>query len=280
MNSLFGLTLLNTRPAHQAKVLTDLVESQGGQVIACPLMDIEWMALSEGKLANCQSFDKVIFTSSNAVEGWRRFQEKIRPADKALFAHSDYYAIGKATQAKGQEAGLKIRSLSLKQFDSEHFLAHEEMLAVAGESIALMKGVEGRTLIEDTLLQRGAKVTSFEVYQRQAVTFCDVAWQRFLNAKQPVLLISSLDSWHKLLAAIMRYSGSEYTDLDQSDKNQNECKQKEIMQAEFWSKITSAVVMSQRIASAMQNEGFKRPIAVVETQSNEGIVKALQSVLN
>lgn len=285
MNTLFGFTLLNTRPAHQAKALSDLFESQGGQVISCPLIEIQWLDLTEEKLFNCLSFDKVIFTSSNAVEGWQRFQKKISQADKALFAGADYYAIGKATQSKGQGAGLNIRTLSLKQFDSEHFLAHPEMLAVEGESIALVKGLEGRTLIEDTLLKRGAKVTPFEVYQRHAVKFCATAWQRFLSAKQPVLLISSLDSWHKLLAAIAEYnhfdgSNFEYSGLGQADKSQNEFKQKEKMQTELWSNISVAVVMSQRIADAMQKEGFKRPIAVVETQSNQGIVKALKSVLN
>lgn len=254
-------TLLNTRPAHQASLLSALFESHGGQALSCPLIEIEWLDIDLSKLNQSLTFDKVIFTSANAVESWYRILNSLSEEHKRCFLHADLYAIGRATQEKGEAFDLKLKSLSLKQFDSEHFLAHPEMRMVDGQQIALVKGVNGRTLIADTLTERGAGVYDFDVYQRQARPFCVEAWERFLKAKNPVLLITSLESWHKLLAAMVEL-------YNINDKH--------IMDNSCWSKITLAVVMSQRISNQIQQEGFNQSIAVVKSQSNQGIIEAIE----
>ncbi|WP_029406517.1 uroporphyrinogen-III synthase [Thiomicrorhabdus sp. Milos-T2] len=272
IDDLSDFTLLNTRPAHQASQLSALFESYGGQVISCPLIEIEWLDSAFLNLNiesnNSLTFDKVIFTSANAVEGWCRLKpssgqtsgQTLSQEYKRCFLNADLFAIGRATQAKGETLGLTLKSLSLKQFDSEHFLAHTEMHSVDGQQIALVKGAEGRTLIADTLTQRGANVQTFDVYQRQTRPFCVDAWERFLESKNPVLLITSLDSWHKLLAGIIKL----YNIIDQ-----------QIMENSCWSKIRLVVVMSQRIANHIQQDGFNQPISIVKSQSNQGIIEAI-----
>lgn len=261
MGHFSDFTLLNTRPAHQASLLSGLLKSHGGQVLSCPLIEIEWLDLTTLTLNKSLTFDKVIFTSANAVEGWCRLQNSLSKEHKQCFLNTDLYAIGRATQAKGEAFDLKIKSLSLKQFDSEHFLAHSEMRSVDNQQILLVKGVEGRTLIAETLTKRGAKVHTFDVYKRQARPFCVETWKQFLKAKNPVLLITSLESWHKLLAAMVEL-------YNINDKH--------IMDNSCWSKITLAVVMSQRISNQIQQEGFNQSIAVVKSQSNQGIIEAIE----
>ena len=257
-------TLLNTRPVHQADKLNELVIQQGGQSINCPTIEIQWLAISDNEFVGCRPFDKAIFTSVNSVLGWYRFQQKLSSEAKKLFSQTEFYAIGKATQEKGLELGLEIKTLSQKQFDSEHFLAHEKMLAIKGQQIAIFKGEGGRSLIEETLTSRGAAVKLFDVYQRKIAPFCVSQWDRFLKSSSPVLLLSSLESWQNLASGLLQENINVLTSKE------------ELIQAEFWLGITTTVVMSQRIADSMISQGWKWPITVVETQSNPGIVKAIQ----
>jgi len=257
-------TLLNTRPAHQAGALNELVIQQGGESINCPTIEIQWLAILDNEFVGCSAFDKAIFTSANSVLGWYQTLQNLSAEAENLFSQTEFYAIGKATQEKGLELGLEIKTLSQQQFDSEHFLAHEKMLAIKGQHIAIFKGVGGRSLIEETLSSRGATVKLFDVYQRQMAPFCVSAWGRFLKSSSPVLLLSSLESWQNLLSGLLQETQNTVTSSE------------ELIQLMFWSGISTTVVMSQRIADSMIAQGWKWPITVVETQSNQGIVKAIQ----
>ena len=256
-------TLLNTRPTHQADALNELVIQQGGDSINCPTIEIQWLAILDNEFVGCRTFDKAIFTSANSVLRWYQTQQNLSAEAKKLFSQTEFYAIGKATQEKGLELGLEINTLSQKQFDSEHFLAHEKMLAIKGQQIAIFKGVGGRSLIEETLSSRGATVKLFDVYQRQMAPFCVSAWGRFLKSSSPVLLLSSLESWQNLISGLLQENKMTLTSRE------------ELIQAAFWLRISTTVVMSQRIADIMIAQGWKWPLIVVETQSNQGIVKAI-----
>lgn len=261
-------TLLNTRPAHQAQALNELVIQQGGESINCPTIGIQWLAISDKKFVGCRPFDKGIFTSANSVLGWYRSQQQLSSEDKRLFSQTEFYAIGKATKEKGFELGLEVKTLSQKQFDSEHFLAHEKMLAVRGQQIAIFKGVGGRSLIQETLSSRGASAKLFDVYQRKMAPFCAFEWDQFLKSNSPVLLLSSLESWQNLVSGLLQENQNTITSRE------------ELIQARFWLNISTTVVMSQRIADTLIAQGWKWPMIVVETQSNQGIVKAILKVVN
>jgi len=256
-------TLLNTRPAHQADALDELVIQQGGDSINCPTIEIQWLAISDKEFVNGRPFDKAIFTSANSVLGWYQIQQNLCAEAKELFSQTEFYAIGKATQEKGLELGLEVKTLSENKFDSEHFLAHKKMLAVTGQQIAIFKGVGGRSLIEETLSRRGATAKLFDVYKRKMAPFCVSKWNRFLKSNSPVLLLSSLESWQNLVSGLLQENQNMVTSRE------------ELIQAEFWLELSTTVVMSQRIADAMIVEGWKWPLIVVETQSNQGIVKAI-----
>ena len=262
-------TFLNTRPAHQAEALTLLVKELGGLVLACPTMQIHWLTPSQNQLDYIQNFDKLIFTSANAVQGWLKAEQQLA-LNQANFT-GKFYAIGKATKVKGEELGLQIETLSQTQFDSEHLLAHNQMQAVNGEKIALIKGEGGRQLIEQTLSERGAEVEEVNVYKRSKVPFCKKEWQHFIESPSPILLISSLESWQNLNNGLQGLQGGNLPGLVNSDLvNQLQ---------KVFNKLAGLVVMSDRIAIDIKKSGCLTPIQVVKIQSNAGIVQAIQDLL-
>ncbi|MDX1351785.1 MAG: uroporphyrinogen-III synthase [Thiomicrorhabdus sp.] len=249
-------TLLNTRPAHQVSELNRLVETLGGEVVMCPTMEIDWLSPGNIQVTQMTDFDMVIFTSVNAIDGWLKWLQSLENRD--FLCNLQCYAIGKATQKRGVTLGLNIATLSNTQFDSEHLLAHQEMQHVVGLKIALVKGVNGRTLIEDTLKKRGAEVTQLNVYQRKPLTFCWQAWQDFIVSAKPILLITSCESWHNLFNGLKQ----SLNDLKAVVDSLNQ--------------VFAVVVMSHRIADEIVASGCSAPINVVATQSNQGIVEAIQ----
>lgn len=252
-------TLLNTRPAKQATSLNDLVSSAGGEFLNCPTLKIvpteNPFSHSNAGLANLKA-DKVIFISANAVEQF--VKQNLLETLKHNIKHADFYAIGRATALMGSKYKLPIKTLSDTQFDSESLLAHSAMQTVVGQTIFLVKGQGGRELLQNTLIERGANVKPIELYERRAAPFCKEAWMDFTQRSNAVLLITSIASWDAF------YNG--YSQL-------------EVEPTEI-SKDLLIVVMSQRIADHIATFAWPCQIIVVSTQSNAGIIKAIEEGLS
>jgi len=250
----------------------------GGQVFECPTIRIDWLKPTQTQLANILHFDKVIFTSANAVAGWLNAENaeqhgELKAGIQTPYFSGKLYAIGKATKQKGQEIGLNIQTLSQTQFDSEHFLAHAEMQNVEGEKIALIKGLGGRTLIKETLSERGANVAEINIYQRNQIDFCTEKWQMFLASKSPILLISSLEGWQNLLQGLQKSNPlNQKRNIETGEINKDKLNQ-------LLSKLAGLVVMSQRIAEQIMLTGCLTPIQVVQIQSNQGIAQAIHAII-
>ena len=260
------LTLLNTRPAHQAEDLNSLLLEAGATPLNCPTLSIQFIADSVSQLLQTHPLFRpeiVILTSRNAVEGLVRQIKAQNQAD--LFKDSRFYAIGKATQQSGLEAGLNIESLSTKQFDSENLLAHEVMKSVESFNVLIVKGVGGRDLLAKTLNNRGANVHTLDVYERLETKFCDQVWETFIHSQKPVLLVTSLASWEAILKGLKQHYAGQVGAI--SDKA--------LIEQPFWSKLDAILVMSQRIVDKIRQQGWEGTLKVVETQSNQGIMNTL-----
>ena len=55
-----------------------------------------------------------------------------------------------------------------KIYSSESLLNMEELHNVEGDKIIILKGIDGRNLIYDTLIERGAEIESIDVYERKS----------------------------------------------------------------------------------------------------------------
>ena len=253
-------TLLNTRPAHQAEALTQQVQLHQGQVISCPTIEIQWCAISSMKFDLLDSTDKIIFISANAVQGFLKsiyypsYLNALKTAQKPI----ELYGIGRATQQSGLAHQLPLSVLSQTDFDSESLLAHPVMQSIHQQTIVIVKGEGGRSLLETTLKARGATVQLLEVYRRVPAPFCMQDWLKFVQSHRPVLLLTSMESFTFLLQNLIELD-SHYAELTHSK----------------WSFLTETIVFSERIKQQMQAQGWCGAIRVVFEQSNAGIIDTL-----
>ncbi len=263
MSDLSALTLLNTRPAHQADSLSKLVRQYHGQVLVCPTIEIQWRSPEEVGIQSLSKVDKIIFISVNAIKGFLAHSCYLQYLNTLECRNSpiEWYAIGQATQQYGMSQRLPLRLLSQEAFDSESLLAHPLMHTVKQQSILIVKGTGGRAILAETLSLRGAKVQCLEVYSRIPAPFCSLNWKTFTKAPVPVLLISSVESFQNLLRNLSQF------DLDYASLNHSK-----------WSFLEATVVFSQRIKSFLLDQGWSRPIWVVASQSNQGIVETLKQI--
>jgi len=161
MLPLHGIGVLVTRPQQQAAALCRLLEAQGANVERFAAIEItpierrEWAA----RLGDLHQFGLIIFTSANAVKYGAALLEQRRDLPLA--------AIGPATARALNLAGYRVSVQSLEGADSESLLRHPKLNAVAGERVLLVKGTQGRELLEQELARRGALPAVAEVYRRE-----------------------------------------------------------------------------------------------------------------
>lgn len=226
--------------------------------MSCPTLRIERLQSDLSQLPHV--FDKVIFISANAVEAL------FAQADKSFInkhvGTTKAYAIGNATAKKAKQFGVDVELFSTAKFDSETFLAAPVMQNVSEENILIIKGKNGRTLLNDTLISRGANVVGLDLYEREKERFCEENWEKLCNANNPVLLITSIESWNSLLNGLR---GLLTNDIDLAQEG---------FRAVVPQKIKT-VVMSERIAQQMRTDGWLNTVEVVKTQSNQGIIDAI-----
>ncbi len=162
---LANTVVLVTRPVHQAQHLCALIEAEGGQAIAFPVLEIQDLQDTSAVMRLIQrldEFDIAIFISANAV---------IKAMDLVLPhrdwpSHLQIAVVGARTAEALQEYGLTVDICPEEKFNSEALLGLPEMQDMANKKIVIVRGEGGRELLADTLRQRGADIEYAEVYRR------------------------------------------------------------------------------------------------------------------
>ena len=78
------------------------------------------------------------------------------------------FAVGKATATTVREK-IGVNCLSPEKiYSSESLLNMDELQNVEGDKIIILKGKDGRSLINATLTERGAELESIDVYERKS----------------------------------------------------------------------------------------------------------------
>ena len=164
-----GLTLVVTRPREQAARTASTLRKAGADIIEFPVLDI---APIEASLAprDMASALGIIFVSANAVA---HGMPVIKRASAGIAAPDiQIFAIGRATATALIDAGLQNVVSPQQSIDSEGLLALPQLHTVEGRHIILVKGqseLGGRTVLEQTLTARGARVTVLECYRRAPI---------------------------------------------------------------------------------------------------------------
>jgi uroporphyrinogen-III synthase len=162
---LAGQHIAITRPAGQCAHLVERIRAAGGEAITLPLLEIAPPATPvhpDDLERQFRAADIIIFISPNAV---RMAQQILPAADWPRGAR--LACVGHGTARALREAGFHDLIVPNEGADSEALLALAEMREVLGRHILIVRGEGGRTLLANTLTQRGARVDHAVVYRRR-----------------------------------------------------------------------------------------------------------------
>ena len=166
--ALAGRRIVVTRPKEHAAQLAGLLRAEGAEVEVLPTVEI--VALPPGAAlrewtTGLDDYAFAIFVSRTAV------REGLRQAGALLGARPwppglQWATVGQGTRRELEARGCRPVLAPEGTADSEALLALPALADVRGRRIALFRGEGGRTLIADTLVARGARLTEIPCYRR------------------------------------------------------------------------------------------------------------------
>ena len=158
--ALAGYGVLVTRPAGQSAELADAIADAGGRAIRFPVIDIVGAAAGDvgTAFAALPQPDIIVFVSRNAV---------VYGLAAINTGNSLIAVVGPATKAAVEENGTHVDIVPEQGSDSEQLLAHPELQDVAGKTIVIVRGEDGREKLARILRSRGATIHYLPVYERQ-----------------------------------------------------------------------------------------------------------------
>ena len=235
--------LLVTRPRHQQQAFIQHSEALGFEAISLPCLDILPLHF-EITLAELQAHELVLLTSRNAVD----FVHRILPLP---WPDTAVLAIGPATAHALQKLGQTLIRTPVAPYTSEAFLAWLSTRPVPA-SLAIVKGADGRQLIETTLRERGSRITPIAVYRRVMPVLNNADKHRvFVDSRPDVISVTS----DNILRNLVEIAGPEYT------------------AALFHLPI---IVNSDRCAGLAARLGFKQAAIVAHQPGDAGQIEALR----
>jgi uroporphyrinogen-III synthase len=246
---LCGLGVLVTRPELQAMPLCRLLEAQGASTQRLAAVEIKALgdrrALA-AQLGSLENFDVIIFTSANAVRFGASFLEQKRDLTLA--------AIGPATARALNQAGYRVAIQPGESVDTEGLLKHPRLEHVAGHRILMIKGVDGRQVLQQELARRGAMVVSADVYERAraipGAAALAAVHQRFAAGEMHVITATSLEVGRNLLDMATPELRGEFERV-------------------HW------LVPGERIAAGLRELGMQAPLLQAQSAEDQDLVTAL-----
>ena len=246
-----SLKILVTRPAHQNKNLTELLEGIGHTVVNLPTIKIQ-PAPSSAFLQqlddHIRDYDMALFVSRNAVDQTFKY---LLP--KHLPENIQLGVIGKGSLMALNSLGIHSQIIPSSNYNSEGLLETEALKAVSGKSIIIFRGQAGRNLLGDTLQQRGAKVTYCEVYQRVLPEYSPTQLEDLLGTLNFDLVVftsaEGLQNCFKLVTE----------------------SQAQVIKQIPW------LLISERMRETARNLRHNAHIIIAKRASDEGILQAIQT---
>lgn len=246
--SVITYNVLVTRPAHQAKTLSDLIEQQGWQAIRFPTLEVVGLTNDkiQQQLKRLDKYDWLIFISTNAVN----FALAANNGRIGSFKRCSVAVIGNATEKAILATGLTVDLIPENHFNTEGLLATQAMQHIKHKHCLIIRGQGGREALANSLSKRGAIVDYMEVYKR-VIPIMDSCHVHDMLRQQTldVITITSGDALKNLIIMI----GTEL-------KNQL--------------LAIPLIVISNRIKQLAEKSGFKK-ILVTESPSDAAIIKTV-----
>jgi uroporphyrinogen-III synthase len=248
--SLEGVTVVNTRPTHQAEPLCDLIRGAGGAVVEFPVIQIvpvDDVSELRLQLERLKAADMAIFISANAVDaaitamgGEQRWPSNVTIA-----------SVGKATAARLASHGLIAEIVAPEPCNSEALLSMPGLMNLTHKKVLIIRGAGGREFLADTLRSRGADVEYIECYRRER------------PASYPAGLYQSWDEKRKLVIVVTSNEG-----LSNLQTMIDKDHQPDLL-------ASTLVVVSERAVNLALELGFSQKPILAQSASNEAIFNAI-----
>jgi uroporphyrinogen-III synthase len=250
MPELAGITVVVTRPTHQARGLCEGIRHAGGEAITFPAIEIgppadpRALQLQLDGLAN---YGLAVFVSANAAHytldalGERPWPQTLPVA-----------AVGRTTAVALQGHGLDVVHIAPVPYHSEALLGLPALQNLQDRHIIIFRGNGGREYLAQTLRQRGAQVEYAESYQRR-IPHSDpgTLYRAWGERRKMLMVVTSNEGLHNVCKMI----GSEY--------------RQQLL-------ATRLVVVSERAAQLAEALGFCHPARIASAASDEAILGAIE----
>jgi len=245
-----GVTVVNTRPTHQAEPLCELVRGAGGAVIELPVIQIapgDDVSVLRSQFERIKAADMVIFISANAVDAAITSMggEQHWPSNVTMAS------VGKATAARLASYGLIAKIVAPEPCNSESLLSMPALMNLTDKKVFIIRGAGGREFLADTLRSRGADVEYIECYRRER------------PASDPADLYQAWEEKRKLVIVVTSNEG--LSNLQAMIDNDH--------QADLLS--STLVVVSERAVNRAFELGFSHKPILARSASNEAIFNSI-----
>lgn len=164
---LAGITVLVTRARHQAAKLVSALEGYGATVLAMPVIAIidpdDWAPVDRA-IAALDTYDWVVFTSSNAVE---RFMARVESSGAGFPSGGDLRvaAVGPATARSCRDFGIEPDFIPEEAIAEGLIDGFGRLGLGAGTRVLVPRALRAREVLPETLRARGAVVDVVAVYR-------------------------------------------------------------------------------------------------------------------
>lgn len=199
---LSGLSILVTRPAQQATHLVNKIKEMGGNPVLFPVLEISATKNPQSLLRaidHLDEFDLAIFVSPNAVD---KVMHLIQ-AKRILPPNLKIAVVGEGSANKLRQYGVNEIIVPTIRNDSEALLEMAELQQVQNKHIVIFRGNDGRRLLGDTLIQRGARLEYIECYRRgKPKTDASLLLNNWSNNALHAVTVTSSEGLHNLFDMI------------------------------------------------------------------------------
>ncbi|MBL1276077.1 MAG: uroporphyrinogen-III synthase [Ectothiorhodospiraceae bacterium] len=272
MQQLSGITVVVTRPAHQAEKLCKLIEAEGGVALRFPVIDIappQNVQKCQAQMGQLAEYDLAIFISSNAVTAALELMDRDWQWPKTV----SIAAVGKSTAQALEKNRLTVKHVAPVPFNSEALLSLPDLQNIKDTRILIFRGNSGRELLRNRLRERGATVDYIECYQR-VIPHIDPqplyeAWKKVPNQKTSTSLLTSKKDV-KLMPMLMPIVVTSSEGLKNLVSMVN---------PDHLSLLLSSplVMISERTANLSVTLGFSGSPTVATAANDEAILEALKT---
>lgn len=252
---LAGVTVLVTRPLHQADPFCKMIEANGGRALRFPVIEIgdpEDSGPLLDVIDRLDEFDIALFISPNAVN---RAMNLIH-ARRGFPPRLKIGAIGRKSALELQRFGHPANICPTRRFDSESLLALPEMLNVESRRIVIFRGEGGREILGDTLVQRGARVVYANAYRRvKPSSDAGQLMYHWSRGELDIVTVTSVEGLRNLFDMVGKLG-------------------------RMWLRNTALLVGSRRMCATAKELGFKTEPEVADDPSDEAMLASLISWAN